>query len=221
MLVAIDGASGVGKSTVARGVATGTGLPHLNTGLTYRAATFAVLDRGIDPHDAAAVQDVVDRVNMEIEGEHVCVDGREITGELRSEAVTGAVSVVAAHPKLRERIVAIQREWVAARGGSAVVEGRDIGTVVFPEAPVKVFLTARPEIRAQRRSGDTEAAGKAMAQVAEDLRRRDRIDSTRETSPLRAAEDAVVIDTSDMSAEEVVAAVLDLVAAAARSMRQR
>ena len=219
MLIAIDGAGGVGKSTVARGVAADTGLPHLNTGLTYRAATIAALDAAADVADEAAVLAAVRVVSMEVEGETVSLDGRDVTTSLRSDEVTAAVSAVSAHPAVRAHIVGVQRAWVEDHGGGAVVEGRDIGSVVFPNAPVKVFLTARPEVRAMRRLGDRESAGKDAEEVAADLARRDRIDSTREASPLKPADDAVEIDTSDMTAEEVIDAVLELVHVVRRTER--
>lgn len=214
MLIAIDGPGGVGKSTLAAGIAAETGLPHLDTGSTYRAATVAALDAGVDLGDESAVDAAVARVDIRIEDGLAFVDGRDITQRLRSEEVTDAVSVVAAHSDVRDRIVSLQRSWVASRGGAAVVEGRDIGTVVFPDADVKVFLTATPEVRARRRAGDQEAAGKHVDEIADDLARRDRIDSTREASPLRPAPDAMVIDTSELDVDEVRAIVLDLIAAA-------
>jgi cytidylate kinase len=198
----------VGKSTVARAVARLLGLYHLDTGSTYRAATAAVLRAGVRPDDAAAVDAVVARADIAYLDGDVCLDGELLGDELRSEEVTAAVSAVSAIPDVRERIVEVQRAWVRERGGGAVVEGRDIGTVVFPEAAVKIYLTARPEIRAARRAGDAETSGKPVDEIAAELAERDRKDSTREASPLRPAADAVVIDTSDLTVEEVVAQVL-------------
>jgi len=122
------------------------------------------------------------------------------------------VSAVSAHPRVRRHIVAVQRDWVHRHGDAAVVEGRDIGTVVFPDAPVKVYLTARPEVRALRRAGDTEAADSSVDEIAVTLAARDRADSTREASPLRPADDADIIDTSDIGIDEVVGIIVDLAA---------
>lgn len=209
-VVAIDGPSGVGKSTVARAVAARLGLPHLDTGSTYRAATVAVLERGVDPYDPAAIGAVLESVAIGYENGVVMVDGRDVTTATRGEAVTAAVSPVAAVPEVRVRLVGGQRQWVADHGGSAVVEGRDIGTTVFPDAPVRVYLTADPEVRAARRVGDPEASGRGTAEIAAELTRRDEIDSTREASPLAAAPGATVIDTTDLTVDQVVKAVLDL-----------
>lgn len=210
MVIAIDGPGGVGKSTVSRAVAVRLGLPHLDTGSTYRAATLAVLRENVAVDDEEAILAVLERHDVDYDG-GVLLDGDPVGDETRSDAVTGAVSAVSAHPRVRERIVAIQREWVAARGGGAVVEGRDIGTVVFPSAPVKVYLTARPEVRAARRAGDDEAGGASVEEIAAALHARDRADASRAASPMRPADDATTIDTSDRSIEEVVEAVLALV----------
>jgi cytidylate kinase len=147
----------------------------------------------------------------------IALDGRPVSEEARSEQVTKAVTPVSAMPRVREHIVAIQRQWVVDHGGRAVVEGRDIGTVVFPDAPVKAFLTAPADVRAARRAGDAEAAHQNVSEIAADLNRRDHADSTRKTSPLRPAPDAVEIDTSTMAADEVAGVILELVRAASRS----
>lgn len=209
-VIAVDGPGGSGKSTVSRAVAGRLGWRHLDTGAYYRAATVAVLDAGVDPADAAAALAALDGLRFDQVAGVMLLDGRDISVEIRSVEVTAAVSVVAAHPSVRARMVELQRGWVAEHGG-AVVEGRDIGTVVFPDAPVKVFLTADPAERARRRAGET---GAAMDGVAAALERRDHLDSTREVSPLRPADDALVIDTTDMSVEEVV----DRIASAATSV---
>lgn len=211
MVIAIDGPGGVGKSTVSRSVADRLGVPYLDTGSTYRAATLAVLQSDIGVEDETAILRVLDERSIGYGTSGVTIDGLPVARETRSPDVTGAVSAVSAHPEVRARIVAIQRTWVDAHGGSAVVEGRDIGTVVFPKAEVKVFLTARPEIRAARRAGDSEAAGASVAAIKADLDRRDRADASRAASPMRPADDAVTIDTSERSIEEVVDAVLELV----------
>ena len=214
MVIAIDGPGGVGKSTVARGVAAALGYEYLDTGSTYRAATLAVLQAGVDPEDADAVLDVARHCVIEYIDGAIHLDGYPVPDAVRSPDVTAAVSMVSAYPEVRALVVEMQRDWVASCGGSAVVEGRDIGTVVFPEALVKVFLTARPEVRAARRSGDAEAAGKDVGVIAAELEQRDHHDSTREASPLQPADDAEIVDTSDLDAAGVISVVLELVAAA-------
>ena len=214
MVIAIDGPGGVGKSTVTRRLATVLGVDFLDTGATYRAATVAALEANVDLADEAAVLEAVTSREIAYEDGDILLDGRSIADETRSEAVTQAVSPVSALPSVREHVVQIQRDWVASRGGDAVVEGRDIGTVVFPDAPVKAFLTADASIRAARRAGDAEAADLDVSEIVADLNRCDHADSTRKTSPLRPADDAVEIDTSSMDVEQVVASILDLVATA-------
>lgn len=211
MVIAIDGPGGVGKSTVARRVAANLNIAYLDTGATYRAATVAVLRAGVDPDDPSGVLEAVTSVEISYCDGVIMLDGVPVQSEVRSPEVTAAVSAVSAIEAVREHIVGIQRKWVADHGGSAVAEGRDIGTVVFPDARVKIFLTARPGVRAERRSGDAEAGQRDVADIAADLHRRDHADSTRAVSPLRAAADAVTIDTSDMTIDEVVATVMDIV----------
>lgn len=210
MIVTIDGPGGTGKSTVARIVAARSGLPHLDTGAYYRAATLAVVEAGVDPEDAEKVAGVVTGLAMGQVGERMFLDGRDVTAEIRGEEVTAAVSAVSAHPAVREHLVGLQREWMTAQRAAGVVEGRDIGSVVFPEADVKVFLDATPEVRARRRALQT---GEDPEEVLADLNRRDRLDSTRSYSPLVVPDGARVIDTSDLSIEEVVSEVLDLMSA--------
>ena len=211
MVIAIDGPGGVGKSTVSSRVAAALGLPHLDTGSTYRAAGLMALRSGADVGDAEAVVEAIRGAHITIDLGVVSVDGVEVTRELRGDDVTAASSVVATHPEVRSGIVALQRAWVADHGGSAVVEGRDIGTVVFPDAPVKIYLTARPEVRAARRANDDEAGSKSQGQIAAELAARDHADSTRATSPLRPADDAVIVDTSDLGIDEVVSVILEVV----------
>ncbi|HWC10604.1 MAG TPA: (d)CMP kinase [Acidimicrobiales bacterium] len=202
MVVAIDGPVGSGKSTVAEAVAERLGLEHLGTGSMYRAVALAVLRRGLDPETASPDElvEVTSRTRIEV-GERVLLDGEDVTDELRSPDVGRGVSAVAACGPLRDVLVGLQREWVAQRGGG-VVEGRDIGTVVFPDADLKIFLTASDEERARRRSGDEDV---------EALRRRDRLDSSRSASPLSVAEGAVVIDSTDRSVEQVVDEIVRMV----------
>lgn len=210
MVIAIDGPGGVGKSTVSHRVAEALGVPHFDTGSTYRVAGLAALESGADLDDPDAVLDAIDSARVDIEDGAVIFDGEDVTETIRSTEIAGAASTVATHPDVRERIVAWQRSWVDQHGGNAVVEGRDIGTVVFPDVPLKIYLTARPEVRAARRSGDREAAGKSTAEIASELAARDHTDSTRKASPLRPADDAVIIDTSDLSIDAVVQQILDL-----------
>ena len=209
MIVTLDGPGGTGKSTVSQVVAHKAGLPHLDTGAFYRAATLAVLEAGVDPSDGLEVLGVVSGARLAQESGRMYLNGRDVSTEIRGEAVTGAVSAVSAHPAVRKRLVDMQREWAEAHGGG-VVEGRDIGSVVFPDASVKVFLDASPEVRARRRALET---GESAVDVLEDLSRRDRLDSTREASPLTIPEGAVVVDTSDLTFDEVVDKVLGLISA--------
>jgi cytidylate kinase len=208
IVIAVDGPSGSGKSTVARAVAARRGLRYLDTGAMYRAVTWAVLDRHVDPSDAAAVADLARTVDLQISTDpapavvHVGPD--DVSAAIRGPAVTTAVSAVSAVPQVRTLMVARQRAIIGA--GGIVVEGRDIGTTVAPDADLKVFLTASPHARASRRThqvGDTDVAA-----TRSDLERRDRLDSGRASSPLAQAADAVVIDSTDMTVDEVVDAVL-------------
>lgn len=208
-VVAIDGPSGSGKSTVARGVAAALGLPVLDTGAMYRAVTLAALEAGAAPGDEAACAAVAAVVAIGVEGAVTTLDGRDVSGPIRGPEVTASVSAVSAHPEVRRLLVARQREWVAQHGGG-VVEGRDIGTVVFPDAPVKVFLTASDDERARRRHRDEAAAARAVGvdDVKAALERRDAHDRSRATSPLRPARDAVVVDTTDLDVDTVVAEIV-------------
>ena len=208
-VIAVDGPSGVGKTSVSRGVAETFGIGHLDTGAFYRAATIVALVSKADLRIEAEVLSAVANADLEYVNGVMTVEGIDMNEAIRSDAVTSAVSAVAALASVRAQLVARQQAWVFARGGSAVVEGRDIGTVVFPSSPLKIYLTARSEIRAARRADET--VGDSVASVAADLHRRDTVDSSRAASPLMAAEDAVVIDTSDISQVEVIAEVLRLV----------
>jgi cytidylate kinase len=191
-IIAIDGPAGSGKSTVSRALAHRLGIDRLDTGAMYRAVAWAALDRQIDPADQAAVAELARTIGISV-GDQVEVDGTDVTEAIRGPEVSGAVSVVAANPAVRSVLVQRQRRWVAQRGGG-VVEGRDIGSVVFPEARVKIFLTASPDERARRRPEEDQQA----------LSRRDRLDSTRAVSPLGVAEGALVIDTTDRLVEDIV-----------------
>lgn len=214
MIVAIDGPAGAGKSTVARAVARRLGVSYLDTGAMYRAITWLALERGIAPSDAAALEALARAHPVEIEptddGDRVRVDGRDVTTEIRRPEVAAEVSEVSAHPGVREQVVAAQRALLAS--GDWVSDGRDVGSTVWPSADLKIFLTASLEERARRRHAELVARGVATdaVRVLEDVRRRDHLDSTRRTSPLRVAEGAIVVDSSDMDAEEVADVIVEL-----------
>lgn len=207
--IAIDGPAGTGKSTLARRLAERLGGAYLDTGAMYRVATLQVLRRGIDPEDAAAVvaatADLPLEIGTDAGSERVLLDGEDVGAEIRTARVTGTVSAVSAVPEVRANLVELQRR-LAAGGGTVVLEGRDIGTVVLPDAEVKIYLTASPEVRARRRTEQDRAAGREAdyAEVLAAVQERDRKDSTRAASPLRPADDAVVVDTSDLTLDEVL-----------------
>jgi len=208
-VVAIDGPAGAGKSTLAEAVAAHLGVERLDSGAMYRAVAWSALRHGVDPADTEAVARLARAIHIEA-AEQVIVDGEDATDAIRSAEVDAAVSAVAANPEVRAELVARQRAWVAARG-RGVVEGRDIGTVVLPDADLKVYLTASSETRAERRSRER-ADGRSVDDVHRALVRRDRLDSTRPTSPLPSpedvADDARVIDSTGKSARAVLEEVL-------------
>jgi CMP/dCMP kinase len=222
MIIAIDGPAGSGKSTVARGLARRLGFTYLDSGAMYRAVTLAGLEQGLDLADGDALGRLAAGADIELR-EHdghnlqVLFDGRDVSDEIRTPAVTGASSQVAAHPQVRKALLAKQRELIAT--GDWVVEGRDIGTVVAPDAAIKVFLTADPGERARRRAAELRRRG--IEAEAEDTRRaierRDRLDSTRSAAPLRTADDAVTIDTTGLDADQVI----ERVAALAEQVRSQ
>lgn len=213
-VVAVDGPSGSGKSTVSRGVADALGLHVLDTGAMYRAVTLAMLERGLDPSDEKAAASTARDARIDVDDGRVQLDGRDVSTAIRGPDVTAAVSTVSAHPGVRKVLVDRQRDWVARHGGG-VVEGRDIGTVVFPDAAVKVFLTASDDERARRRQRDERAAHRDVdvGEVRDALERRDRLDTTRAMSPLRKADDALLVDTTDRDASDVIAEIVDRVEA--------
>jgi cytidylate kinase len=216
--ITLDGPSGTGKSSVARAVAARLGAAYLDTGAMYRAATVAVLDSGVSLDDADAVARVVAGATIEVGttagAELVQVDGVDVAVRIRSAEVTRAVSPVSAVPAVRRQLVDQQRALVAA-ADAVVVEGRDIGTVVLPDATVKIYLTAAPEVRAERRAGQLGLTTAAeIADLAVDLRRRDEYDSSRADSPLRPAADAIVVDSTDLDREAVVDKVVELAVSA-------
>ncbi len=207
LVIAIDGPAGSGKSTVAKAVAIRLGLDYLDTGAMYRSVAFAALRGGVDPEDAEVVGNLSRNIELEVAPSgSVVVDGVDATIEIRGPEVTRAVSIVAANPTVRTEMRARQRQWVAIRGGG-VMEGRDIGTVVFPDAKLKVYLDASPEVRAARRS--KEVSDLSYETVATDLARRDALDQNRTHDPLRTADDAIVIDTSDLSVDQIVDAIME------------
>lgn len=199
-VVAIDGPAGAGKSTIARELSRVLQLPYLDTGAMYRGITCAALRRGIDVNDVDAVANLAVTTILVITDDALVIDGVDATSEIRGDSVTRAVSAVAANSTVRSELRERQRNWVAIRGGG-VVEGRDIATVVFPDARLKVFLTANPFVRAQRR---VTQMGGDVTQIERDIFERDHKDSTRSDSPLRESENAIVVDTSNRSIDDVV-----------------
>lgn len=214
LVIAVDGPSGSGKSSAAKGVARALGLRYLDTGSMYRAMTWWMLSQGVDVEDAEAVAaragEPVLEPTTDPDNPTIAVDGRDVSGPIRTRAVSNAVSAVSRVPEVRRRLVALQREIMDA--GDIVAEGRDVGTVVAPEAPVKVFLTASEEIRAARRSKDLQSDPDATVEtLLKEQARRDRLDSTRTTSPMTKADDAVEIDSTELGLDEVIDAVVRLV----------
>lgn len=208
-LIAIDGPAGSGKSTVAESIARRLGLPRLDTGAMYRAVTLLALRSGTSVEDGDELARLARRMELDV-GERVVSDGEDVTSEIRTPAVDEAVSAVAAHPALRAELVKRQRRWAAEHDG-AVVEGRDIGTVVFPDADLKVYLTADPVERARRRQLQREepsSRGVADAGALFEIERRDAKDAGRPVSPMKVAENAMVLDSTHLSVEEVVEQVL-------------
>jgi CMP/dCMP kinase len=216
LVVAVDGPAGTGKSSVSRGLARALGARYLDTGAMYRIVTLAVLRAGIDLGDADSIGTIAAGVQLAVgynpDEDRSYLADEDVSAEIRGDQVTKAVSAVSAVPAVRTRLVDLQRE-LASGTGSVVVEGRDIGTVVLTDADVKIFLTASAEERARRRNDQNVANGLGddYEAVLADVQRRDHLDSTRAVSPLRAADDAVVVDTSDMSESEVIAHLVALV----------
>ncbi len=207
IVVAIDGPAGAGKSTVGRALAERLGLEYLDTGAMYRAMTFAALRRGVVEGDLADVAAMAPDVDIQVLDGRVTVDGVDATAVIRGREVTEAVSQVSANPAVRAVLVERQREWVAKRGGG-VIEGRDIGSVVFPEADLKLYITASPRVRAERRVMEI---GGDVNEVEVSIIERDRKDSNREHSPLTETDDAIVVDTTGLTIEEVLDRILGLI----------
>jgi cytidylate kinase len=211
LTIAIDGPSGAGKGTVARAIAQALGYRHVDSGAMYRAVGWKALRDGVPIDDEAALEALAERSRIVVTDSRIAIDETDVTREIRTPAIDRAAASVARLPRVRGVLVRQQRELGA--GGGIVMEGRDIGTVVFPGADVKIYLDAAPDERARRRASDPAHAGlpAAVSDVARMLTERDRSDSTRTASPLYAAPDAVVVDTTDKSVEEVVADVLSVV----------
>jgi len=203
-VIAIDGPAGAGKSTVARQVSTATGLRYLDTGAMYRCVALEVQNTATDPNNADAVGKIARDVNVVIERDAAKLNGVDVSTEIRTSEINAIVSIIAAHTPVRDAMREQQRQWIQAQKGG-VVEGRDIGTVVFPDAILKVFLTASPEVRAERRVGQT---GGDIKAVAASIAERDHLDSTRLDSPLRPSLGSVIVDSSNRSIEEVVAEIV-------------
>jgi cytidylate kinase len=224
VVVAVDGPAGTGKSSVSRGLAHELRARYLDTGAMYRIVTLAVLRAGIDLTDQVAVVAVASNAKLSVgydpDEDRSYLDGEDVSSEIRGDEVTTAVSAVSSVPAVRTRLVDLQRTLIGGPG-NVVVEGRDIGTVVLPDADVKIFLTASAETRARRRNDQNVAAGLLddYPAVLADVRRRDHLDSTRAVSPLRAAPDALVVDTSEMTEPEVVAHLLQLVKQRSEAVR--
>ncbi|MEC9034187.1 MAG: (d)CMP kinase [Actinomycetota bacterium] len=207
-VIALDGQAGSGKSTVAQALAARLNLHYLDTGAMYRAVAFAVIHQQIDIHDIEKVIQAAKSLDLQLTQESCVVNGIEATEEIRGQEVTLLVSQVAAVPEVRAEMVKRQRTWAEERNGG-VMEGRDIGSVVFPDASLKIYLTASEEVRAQRRAAEIEEGD--VASIAADIERRDTVDTQRSASPLMEAEDAIVVDTSEMTLEQVVDHVVELI----------
>jgi CMP/dCMP kinase len=222
--IAIDGPAGTGKSSVSKGLARTLSARYLDTGAMYRLMTLHMLREGVDLSDpdaiAAESADVPLSVGYDPDVDHSYLGGEDVSTQIRGDEVTRAVSAVSAVPAVRHRLVQLQRE-LAAGQGSVVVEGRDIGTVVLPDADVKFFLTASAETRARRRNNQNIASGLGdnYDVVLTDVQRRDHLDSTRALSPLRPAEDAIIVDTSNMTEDKVVAYLVEVVEERVRALR--
>lgn len=207
-VVAIDGPAGAGKSTVARAVASRLHFTYVDTGALYRALAVAALDAGVDPHDPGGLARLADRIEIRLHEDRVFLDERDVTARIRHPDVTAVVSDVAAHPAVRRAMLDRQRKMAAA--GGVVMEGRDIGSAVVPEADLKVFLTASLEERARRRWEETRAAYGSLEEVTAAIQARDRTDSTRRASPLVRADNATIIDSTDKTVDDVVEEIVRL-----------
>ena len=213
LIIAIDGPSGAGKGTVARALAVRLGYRHIDTGAMYRALAWKAMQEGVDLTDEAATAALGERAAFDVEGGRIGIDGHDVKTAIRTAEIDKAAAAVARHPAVRRALVARQRSY--GEGGGVVMEGRDIGTVVFPDADVKIYLDASPEERARRRAADpahTSSKSAQLADVATALAERDKSDSTRAVSPLSVAPDATVVDTTGMPIEGMIERVLQLIA---------
>lgn len=221
LILAVDGPSGTGKSTTCRALAKRLDAKYIDTGAMYRVATLAVLRADVDPADTEAVIEATAALPLTVSDDpdstEVLLAGEDVSGEIRGAEVTRNVSAVSAIPEVRENLVALQRN-LAREAHRAIVEGRDIGTVVLADAPAKAYMTASADVRAKRRYDQDIAAGREAdyATVLADVQRRDQLDSSRATSPLKPADDATIIDTSDMSREDVLEALIQVIERSAR-----
>ena len=203
-MIAIDGPAGAGKSTVAKLVAEATGLPYLDTGAMYRCVALQSVRANVDSSDMEAVAALAESIEIRVEGLQCLLNGVDVSQEIRTSEIASIVSVIAAHSPVRTAMRTQQQRWIQNHGGG-VVEGRDIGTVVFPDADVKIFLTASPRERASRR---VRQSGGDLEEIAQNIAERDRIDSERVDSPLRPADDAIIVDSTGLDIDEVVAAIV-------------
>ncbi|MDT5062017.1 MAG: CMP/dCMP kinase [Acidobacteriota bacterium] len=216
MIIAIDGPSGAGKSTIGRMLARTLNLLYIDTGAMYRAAALAVIESGVSTMDKAATAEVVSRADINLEGDpdslQVMLNGRDVSSEIRTEEISHSSSVISTIPEVRRTLVNRQRK-LGTRSGGVILEGRDAGTVIFPEADIKFFLTAAPEARAERRYEEDrlKERGATFEDTLADINARDRRDSTRADSPLAIADDAIVIDATELSIEEVFERMLEAI----------
>ena len=212
MIIAIDGPSASGKSTTAKGVAEKLGITHLDTGAMYRTVTWGLKQAAIPPSDDEKVRDFLKNLEIYFDASnHIWLNGEDVSVEIRTGDISSRVSAVSAIPEVREKMVKIQRQIAGKK--DCVLEGRDIGTVVFPDAEYKFFLVADTEIRAKRRLLDLERIGETstLAELMDDIERRDAVDSSREHSPLLQAEDAIPIDTSHLTINEQINKIVNLI----------
>ena len=209
VIVAIDGPAGAGKSTVAQKLASRLGLKYVDSGATYRAAALRVLQAGIAPEERRSVAELIANTDIGLtrEGSRVLLQGEDVSSKIRSPEVTRIASVISQYPEVRQKLAALQRSLAAGNG--VVMEGRDIGTVVFPDAQVKIFLIADPEERARRRMEQQKTPG-SLRELQQEMSRRDQLDSERRVSPLVPAQDAVLIDSTRLTADQVVERIMEL-----------